>query len=152
MDFIRRFLWSGLPFFFPCNLGSIWFIPGLCSFNGWQKRGTISSEKCKIGNNLLISLSQYIKEPYFYLVVQARLFVLGTMPCSPQSTYNSWAASAASKQSAFRSLSEYRTVIGEAKSASYCLFLHPPVPEVLIPIWRAIIKASSSDSWLWSIQ
>lgn len=86
------------------------------------ERGTISSEKCKMGNNLLISLSQDRKEPYFYQLVQARLFVLGTKPCSPQSRYNSWAASAASKQSAFRSLSEYRTVIGDAKSASYCLF------------------------------
>jgi len=75
-----------------------------------------------MGNNLLISLSQDRKEPYFYQLVQARLFVLGTKPCSPQSRYNSWAASAASKQSAFRSLSEYRTVIGDAKSASYCLF------------------------------
>lgn len=75
-----------------------------------------------MGNNLLISLSQDRKEPYFYLLVQARLFVLGTKPCSPQSRYNSWAASAASKQSAFRSLSEYRTVIGDAKSASYSLF------------------------------
>jgi hypothetical protein len=51
-----------------------------------------------MGNNLLISLSQDRKEPDFYQLVQARLFVLGTKPCSPQSRYNSWAASAASNQ------------------------------------------------------
>jgi len=73
-------------------------------------------------------------------------FLINHLPGLGRARYNSWAANAASKQSAFRSLSEYRTVIGDAKSASYCLFLHPPVPEVLIPIGRAITKASSSDS------